>query len=58
MKLKYIKPRISVEALEKSDVLTASPTDPTETTPAQKSEKENRYGDFISFAFDPKNWFD
>ena len=58
MKLKYKKPNISIETLDRSDVLLSSVATPAESEPVQKSEIENSYGDFVSFALDPKNWFD
>ena len=57
MKLQYTTPRISVEALEKADVLLASTVTPTDPV-TQKRERENQYGDFMSFVFNPANWFD
>lgn len=62
MKSEYKKPIITVEALESNDVLLSSGVvDPTETTDpvlSNKKERENRYGDFISFMFGgPGSWF-
>ena len=59
MKSEYKKPIITVEALESNDVLLSSGTEET-TDPvlSNKKERENRYGDFMSFMFGgPGSWF-
>ena len=62
MKSEYKTPVITVEALESNDVLlsSAGSIDPatTDPLPLAKREKENRYGDFISFILSgPSGWF-
>lgn len=46
MKTKYKPPRISVELLEKTDILLASAPEPE-----KEKEVENRYGSFASFVW-------
>lgn len=57
MKSEYKTPSILVEDLEKVDVLLLESAD-TDTSTTKRLERENRYGDFMSFAFNPANWFD
>ena len=60
MKFEYKTPVITVEALECNDVLlsSAGSIDPATIDPLAKREKENRYGDFISFILSgPSGWF-
>ncbi len=55
MKSEYKKPIITVEALESNDVLLSSTTAPVFS---KKRERENRYGDFMSFMLGgPGSWF-
>lgn len=55
MKSEYKKPIITVEALESNDVLLLSTTVPVLSN---KKERENRYGDFMSFMLGgPGSWF-
>lgn len=52
MKSKYFNPTVSVEELEKVDVLLESEDN------GQLSELENRYGNFASFAIkEITDWF-
>lgn len=57
MKSEYKTPSILIEDLEKVDVLLLESAD-TDTSTTKRLERENRYGDFMSFAFNPANWFD
>ncbi len=56
MKSEYKTPSILIEDLEKVDVLLDSAGADISTT--KRLERENRYKDFMSFAFNPANWFD
>lgn len=61
MKSEYTTPRISVEALEKTDVLLSSPAITPSDEPLTTNKLENQYRqyrDFMSFAFNPDNWLD
>lgn len=63
MKSEYTTPRISVEALEKTDVLLSSPAitpsdDPLTTQKFKKENQYRQYRDFMSFALNPDNWLD
>jgi hypothetical protein len=63
MKSEYKTPSILIEDLEKVDVLLLESTD-TDTSTTKRLVRENRYGkfsdfsDIMSFALNPKNWFD
>ena len=59
MKSEYKKPIITVEALESNDVLLSSGTEEvTNPVLSNKKERENSYGDFISFIGEgPGSWF-
>ena len=54
MKSEYKTPTILVEDLERVDVLLES----KEEELYLLEEHENSYGDFMSFAKNPANWFD
>lgn len=58
MKSEYFKPLISVEILERADVLMSSgEVVPVETTQPKGAELENSYRDITSFFLSGK-WFD
>ena len=58
MKEKYLSPTISVEVLERTDILLSLSSESSQGAPALK-EKENAYGDFMSFALNELgSWFD
>ncbi len=54
MKFEYSSPLISVEVLDKTDVLLTSVIVPPD--PAEK-EKENAYRDIFDFIFKNRSWF-
>lgn len=59
MKEHYSSPYISVEDLEKTDILLASPpggSDPSEASEPAAQELENAYRDITSFFFSG-DWF-
>ena len=59
LKDKYYSPTISVEVLERADVLLSSGTEGGGSSNTLKREKENYYGDFVDFVIkDVGSWFD
>ena len=54
LKEKYLSPTISVEVLERADILLASAVDGHTSV---LKEKENAYGDFLDFVIS-LSWFD
>ncbi len=56
MKSEYSSPVISVEVLEKTDILMASAEVIPSTSELSKSEKENAYRDIADF-FTSGDWF-
>ena len=58
LKEKYLSPTISVEVLERTDILLSLSSESSQGASALK-EKENAYGDFMSFALNELgSWFD